>query len=197
VLALKVPYAALTPLVADMEDCYLRRIPAGTPALRLLRDYVDILRSEQNLSSCDLQHMVVAHVYDLMAIAIGATPDAAHAAQDGGVRAARLHAIKLDIADSLRQVDLSVTALAARHGCTPRSVQRLFETEGTTFTEYVLSQRLAKAQRMLLDPRRAADKISAVAYDCGFGDVSYFNRMFRRQFGAVPSAVRAEARLRS
>jgi AraC-like DNA-binding protein len=194
VLALKVPHEALTPLVADMEDCYLRRIPAGTPALRLLRDYVDILRVEHNLSSCDLQHMVVAHVYDLMAIAIGATPDAAHAAQDGGLRAARLHAIKLDIADSLGQPGLSVATLAARHGCTPRSVQRLFETDGTTFTEYVLSQRLAKAHRILLDPRRAADKISAVAYDCGFGDVSYFNRMFRRQFGAVPSAIRAEAR---
>src|SRR5262245_26989080 len=43
VLALKVPHGALMPMVADMEDCYLRRIPAGTPALRLLRDYVDLL----------------------------------------------------------------------------------------------------------------------------------------------------------
>jgi AraC-like DNA-binding protein len=33
-----------------------------------------------------------------------------------------------------------------------------------------------------------------VAYDCGFGDVSYFNRMFRRQFGAAPSDIRAQAR---
>ena len=50
--------------------------------------------------------------------------------------------------------DLSVAALAARHGCTPRFVQRLFEAEGTTFTEYVLAERLARAHRMLMDPRR-------------------------------------------
>jgi AraC-like DNA-binding protein len=87
-----------------------------------------------------------------------------------------------------------VASLARRHGCTPRFVQRLFETEGTTFTEYVLAQRLARAHRMLLDPRREGEKISVVAYDSGFGDVSYFNRMFRRQFGAAPSDIRAQAR---
>jgi AraC-like DNA-binding protein len=33
-----------------------------------------------------------------------------------------------------------------------------------------------------------------IAYDCGFGDVSYFNRVFRRRYGAAPSDVRAQAR---
>ena len=87
-----------------------------------------------------------------------------------------------------------MSALAARQHCTARFVQRLFELEGTTFTEYVLAERLALAQRMLTDPRRAGEKISSIAYDCGFGDVSYFNRMFRRRYGAVPSEVRAQAR---
>jgi AraC-like DNA-binding protein len=36
--------------------------------------------------------------------------------------------------------------------------------------------------------------IAATAYDCGFGDVSYFNRMFRRSYGAAPSEIRAQAR---
>jgi AraC-like DNA-binding protein len=87
-----------------------------------------------------------------------------------------------------------VAALAARHRCTERFVQRLFEMEGTTFTEYVLAQRLARAHRMLSDPRRDGEKISTVAYDCGFGDVSYFNRVFRRRYGIAPSDVRAQAR---
>jgi AraC-like DNA-binding protein len=133
-------------------------------------------------------------VQDLMALAIGATPDAEEAAQGRGLRAARLHAIKQDIARNLSRPELSVAMLARRHGCTPRFVQRLFETEGTTFTEYVLAQRLARAHRMLLDPRRESEKISVVAYDSGFGDVSYFNRMFRRHFGAAPSDIRAQAR---
>ena len=66
--------------------------------------------------------------------------------------------------------------------------------EGTTFTEYVLMQRLARARGMLTDPRFAHEKISSVAYDCGFADVSYFNRVFRRVYGAAPSDVREEAR---
>jgi AraC-like DNA-binding protein len=70
----------------------------------------------------------------------------------------------------------------------------MFESEGTTFTEHVLAQRLARAHRVLVDPRRSGEKISAVAYDCGFGDVSYFNRAFRQRYGAAPSDVRAQAR---
>jgi AraC-like DNA-binding protein len=60
----------------------------------------------------------------------------------------------------------------------------------------VLAQRLARAHRTLLDPRRESEKISVVAYDCGFGDVSYFNRAFRRHFGAAPSDICAQARQR-
>jgi AraC-like DNA-binding protein len=115
-------------------------------------------------------------------------------ARGGGLRAARLHAIKQDIARLLHRADLSVSALAARYRYTPRFVQRLFEMEGTTFTEYVLTQCLARAHRLLADPGRDCEKISTVAYDCGFGDVSYFNRMFRRSYGAAPSDVRAQAR---
>jgi transcriptional regulator GlxA family with amidase domain len=136
----------------------------------------------------------VQHVYDLMALAVGATRDAAETAESRGLRAARLQALKDDIAQNIDQPDLSVSALAHRHRCTHRCVQRLFEMEGTTYTEYVLEQRLGRAYRILSDARRACDKISVVAWDSGFGDVSYFNRAFRRRYGLAPSDVRAEAR---
>jgi AraC-like DNA-binding protein len=193
-LALRCPRAPFAPLVAGLNDRRLRRIPRDSQALRLLTDYVGIARNDQTIASGDLQQLVVAHIRDLMALAIGATRDAAEVAHDRGLRAARLASIKQDIAGSLDQDDLSVATLAVRHRCTPRFIQRLFETEGTTFTEYVLAQRLALAHRMLTDPRRAGDKISAVAYDCGFGDVSYFNRVFRRRYDMAPSDLRAQSR---
>ena len=40
---------------------------------------------------------------------------------------------------------------------------------------------------MLRDPRYAATSISDIAFACGFGDLSYFNRAFRRRYGATPS----------
>jgi AraC-like DNA-binding protein len=194
VLALRVPRKDFAPLVSRVDDCCWRRIPDGTLALKLLIDYVKVAQDGPRIAGPELQHLVVRHVHELMALAVGATRHGAESAQAGGLRAARLNAIKQDIAKSLDRPDLSVTTLAACQGLTPRFVQRLFEAEGTTFTEYVLSQRLARAHRLLTDPRRDGEKISAVAYDCGFADVSYFNRAFRRHYGAAPSDVRAEAR---
>jgi AraC-like DNA-binding protein len=110
------------------------------------------------------------------------------------VRAARLRLIKEDIAAQLDRADLSVATIAARHRIKPRWIQRLFEREGMTFTEYVLAQRLARAHRLLADPRYASQKISTIAFNVGFGDLSYFNRAFRRRYGAAPSELRAAAR---
>ena len=84
-------------------------------------------------------------------------------------------------------------AVAARHGVTPRYVHKLFEGEGIPYTQFVLRQRLERAYRRLRDPRFAASSVSAIAYDAGFGDLSYFNRAFRRRYGATPSDVRSAA----
>jgi AraC-like DNA-binding protein len=46
---------------------------------------------------------------------------------------------------------------------------------------------------MLTDPRLAARSITSIAFDAGFGDLSYFNRCFRRRYGATPSDVRSSA----
>jgi transcriptional regulator GlxA family with amidase domain len=190
---MRFPRAQIMPRIAGADDTCMRRIPAGTRALGLLTGYVGIAQDSEAVASRELQQLFVDHVYDLIALSIGATRDAAELAQGRGLRAARLHAIKQDIARSLDQPDLSVAALAMRHGCTPRFVQRLFEAEGTTFTDHVLTQRLARAYRVLTDPRRESEKISAIAFDSGFGDVSYFNRAFRRRYGAAPSDIRAQA----
>jgi AraC-like DNA-binding protein len=69
----------------------------------------------------------------------------------------------------------------------------LFETEGISFSKFVLGQRLMRAHRMLSDPRCAGLSVSAIAFAVGFGDLSYFHRSFRRHYGESPAAVRAQA----
>src|SRR5262249_37756430 len=131
--------------------------------------------------------------HDLMALTLGASRDAAEVTGGGGLRAARLSAIKSDIVNSFSEPELSLTQIAARHRVTPRYVQALFELEGATFSSFVLELRLAYCPCMLRDPMRAAKSISCIVYEAGFGDLSHFNRAFRRRFGATPSDVRAEA----
>jgi AraC-like DNA-binding protein len=56
-------------------------------------------------------------------------------------------------------------------------------------SRFVLLQRLASVHRMLTDSRHAGSSIGALAYGAGFGDLSTFNREFRRCYGATPSDV--------
>lgn len=189
----RAPRRILSSFVAGLNAAYCRPIPADNPALRLLTHYIGILEETESLSAPDLRRQVVTHIHDLMALAIGATRDAAEIARSRGARAARLRAIREDIAARLDQADLSVATIAARHRIKPRWIQRLFESDGTTFTEYVLAQRLARAHRLLTSPWPTRLKISAIALDTGFGDLSYFNRAFRRRYGVTPSELRAAA----
>ena len=66
----------------------------------------------------------------------------------------------------------------------------LFEGEDTTFSEFVLGERLAWTMRTLCDPASSSRSISTIALDAGFGDLSYFNRVFRRTYGETPSDAR-------
>jgi AraC-like DNA-binding protein len=190
---LRVPVRLLSPLVADLEGAYGRTISADNSALRLLVAYFGILDEAETFAVPELRRQAVTHIHDLIALTIGATRDAAETAKCRGASAARLRAIKQDIADRLGDRGLSTAAIAARHGIKPRYVQRLFESDGTTFTDYVLMRRLAFARRLLSDPLRAGVKVSTIALDAGFGDLSYFNRAFRRRYGLAPSELRAAA----
>jgi AraC-like DNA-binding protein len=189
---ISVPTAAIAPLVGDISTAMHRRIPAGTDVLRLLRPYARTLMDCS--TSPELARLATTHVHDLIALMCGTAGEAAEVARNRGGQAARLRAIKDDIAQNLEYGDVSLDAVAARHRVSPRTVQKLFDGDGSTFTEHVLNARLAHAHRALSDPRRAAEKIASIAFAAGFGDVSYFYRAFRRRYDVLPSDLRATAR---
>lgn len=83
---------------------------------------------------------------------------------------------------------LTLEALAQEAGLSPFHFLRLFErVTGTTPHQYVLRARLREAvTRLTTEPAKVID----VALDCGFGDVSNFNRAFRAEFGVSPKAWR-------
>lgn len=192
----RVPIKPLMALAPRVEDAFARSLPPDAGVLRLLMKYLDVLDDARALSTLELQRAIATHIYDLCALAIGATRDAVELAKGRGLRAARMRTIKADIARNLETGDVSAAALARSQRISPRYIQKLFEGEGTTLSRFVLNQRLARVHRMLADPLQADLTISAIAYRTGFGDLSTFNREFRRRFGATPSDVRARARRR-
>ncbi|MDK3019763.1 helix-turn-helix domain-containing protein [Pseudodonghicola flavimaris] len=78
--------------------------------------------------------------------------------------------------------------LAEELGVPIRTLQRAFACAGMTPTDYLLRRRLERACQLLIERCRAGSKrlVSTIAYECGFNDVSYFNRQFRRAFGCSP-----------
>jgi AraC-like DNA-binding protein len=193
-LTLRIPRRRLVGMAAKPEDALARPIRANTEALRLLVDYVATALRRPQPASPQLNQLFTTHVYDLVALTIGATREASDTACSRGLRAARLGAIKADIGRELGNERLDITAVARRHGVTPRYVQMLFESEGATFTEFVREQRLGRAHGMLANPGLRDRTISAIAFEVGFGNLSYFNRLFRKNFGATPSDIRAGTR---
>jgi AraC-like DNA-binding protein len=187
-ISFRIPRKELQPMIGDLDASLLRLIPRNTAALRLLRSYAGLLRKYEAVS--ELNSLVAAHFRDLIAVTLGASRDAAETAGGRGIRAARLHAIKTDIFANLIRADLSVDAVAARHGISPRYLGMLFAGEQTSFSQFVLASRLERAHRQLCNPYHTEQSVSAIAFSCGFGDLSYFNRTFRRRYGMTPSDTR-------
>lgn len=108
---------------------------------------------------------------------------------DADVSGAQLLNQGLAYLDShFRDGNFSVQQAADALGVSIRQIQRAFSLVGTTPSDYLLHKRLECACQQLIarnsDPRKPL--ISTIAYSCGFNDVSYFNRQFRRYFGCAP-----------
>jgi AraC-like DNA-binding protein len=184
----------LTGLVPDIEDRLLMPIDPAGSAFRLLAAYVRVLRDLGSAIVPDTAPVVAAHLADLVALTIGGRRDAQGMAAQRGGRAARLAAVKHWTVARLRQPGLRVDAAAAAQGVSARYVQMLFAADGESFSAFVLGRRLALAYRALCDPTGTAP-IGTIAFDAGFGDLSYFNRRFRAAYGEAPSDVRQRVRL--
>ena len=91
---------------------------------------------------------------------------------------------------SAQHPDFNVHLVAQRLAISPRYVNKVLEESGRSFSEHVLDLRLDLAMGRLRDPVFAAEKIISIAFQCGFVDLSSFNRAFKRRFGETPSAVR-------
>lgn len=182
-----IPHSDFVPRVVGFDDAISRRIPRQSEALRLLRAYVRAI--EKSCFGGDGQEIVRRHIIDLAALAI--TPHGAFGESNlTAVATARLHAALDHIASRFSDPDLSLSKVAQSLRISPRYLQRLLETSGTSFTAHVTELRLQRAFALL--GAQGAGRVADIAMQAGFSDISHFNRLFRSHFGATPSEVRAQ-----
>lgn len=192
ILNIAIPHQRLAPILREPPGQLQK--PPPSPSLTLLIRYVRMLLREGGDLPPEAAVLASDHVRDLMALVLGATPDAAESAKKGGLRAARLQAVKADIAANVGDPRLSLDWLAARHGISPRYLRALFYGEGTSLTDYVLEIRLSHAHRLLTRDHLDDRNIATIALASGFGDLSWFHQTFRRRFEMTPADVREMAR---
>lgn len=190
-LAIRVPRRRLETRVSQIDDLVMQRIVLPSPSLEKLSEFAaTLLEDRAAVPAAGHPDALLRYIHDLIALALNASRDADETRARDGIGAIRLIAAKLHVIGHGARSDLSINALAAHLGVSTRYVQRLFEIDGTTFSAFLLDHRLATAYRILFDARYRRRPVSEIAYDVGFGDLSYFNRSFRRRFGETPTAIR-------
>lgn len=78
--------------------------------------------------------------------------------------------------------------MASLAGMTPTAFSRFFKLRtGRTLSEYIIDVRIGHAARTLVDTSKT---IAEVCYECGFNNISNFNRIFKRKKGCSPKVFR-------
>ncbi|GAL10737.1 transcriptional regulator AraC family [Vibrio astriarenae] len=97
----------------------------------------------------------------------------------------------LQFIDNNLAVNLNESLLAAQVDYSTTYFSKLFrKSTGVSFRDYVISKRISLAKQMLVEDK--AMKVAVVAYQCGYRDVSYFSRIFKKKTGLTPAGYRQQ-----
>jgi len=154
------------------------------PVARISGELASADRALQARSSFDADALAVRLV-EAVLVACGGEPAITRAPS----RRDRDHvAAALDAIEAAPDEPWALADLAALVGASPFHFARMFRAiTGTTPHRYVISARLRQAAALLLETRR---RISDIAFEVGFGDLSNFVHTFRREMGMTPRDFR-------
>lgn len=84
--------------------------------------------------------------------------------------------------------DIRLATLARIAGMSSIAFSRFFRLRaGRSLTDYIIDMRLGVAARQLVDSTKT---IAEISYDCGFNNLSNFNRIFKKKKGVTPKMFR-------
>lgn len=84
--------------------------------------------------------------------------------------------------------EIRLGTLADIAGMSPSAFSRFFKLHtGRTLSDYVIDMRLGYASRMLVDTSKS---VAEICYECGFNNLSNFNRIFKKKKDCSPTEFR-------
>jgi len=86
--------------------------------------------------------------------------------------------------------ELSLDGMVTSIGVSRTKINDILKTElGYTFITYLNKLRLTEAARLLADKEEA--NIAEIAYSVGYKNVSYFNKLFKEEYGCTPKTFKS------
>ncbi|MGM0856622.1 MAG: helix-turn-helix transcriptional regulator [Pseudomonadota bacterium] len=180
--------AQLAPHIRDLDRLPKALLPPGEPLQHLTRIALALTYQPDSIEGASTTELR-DQLFDLACLSLGATPEAGFHSRRGGLRQARLRAIKADIKYNARTF-LCLEDLAVRHTVSPSYIRALFNSEDTSFTDYLLEQRLQLALSALTNHQTPQRSVSDIAFNSGFNHLSWFYRAFKSRFGIPPGEAR-------
>ena len=88
--------------------------------------------------------------------------------------------------------EIRLGTLADIAGMSPSAFSRFFKLHtGRNLTDYIIDIRLGSASRLLVD---TSQSVSEISFQCGFNNLSNFNRIFKKKKGCSPTEFRENYR---
>lgn len=108
---------------------------------------------------------------------------------DSILQNARYEVLSEFLNQHLRDSHLSVGLIASHFGISKRTIHKIFEPNGRSFTREMMERRLNGVFTELSSGSAKKKKISDVAFAWGFNDLSHFNRIFKARYGLTPREI--------
>jgi AraC-like DNA-binding protein len=191
VLGINLPSKALRRAVGHNRHLAPVALARGNPLIQLLTGCVETSKQLPADADPALLSSIGKHLTDLVGLALGPTRDAAEEAEKSGLKSVRLDAVLRAIESNYSNPEFSVADVATRLKLSVRYVQDILHETGIGFAERVLELRLQEASDLLSRAHATNRKVSDIAFSCGFNNLSYFHRAFRRRFGMTPAGARS------
>jgi AraC-like DNA-binding protein len=156
------------------------------PALQLLRSHLRVLENKTHRRMPpELQTIASRGLHDLAGLLLRSRETAT---TEQTVTEVRFAAALEMLQKHHRNPALRSRDVARALGISVRSLNRLFEQSGASFSRRLLELRLDAVREAILAD--GSVRIADTALACGFSDISSFNRSFRSRFGRPPSDLR-------
>ncbi|MEQ1865545.1 MAG: helix-turn-helix domain-containing protein [Micropepsaceae bacterium] len=185
-LIVMLPKARILERVPAFDRLILAPLDIGCEPFRLLQSYLGLANASVDLNRPPFAKLNADYVVDLVVLSLCGRAD--EAARRHTLPEVRYRLILDEIERGVGDPKLSGKTVAARIGITERYLQQLMVAHGETFSHHLLRLRLDKAAALLVSKHEM--RIAEIAFLCGFSDLSYFNRSFRKRFSETPRGYR-------